>query len=97
MLPGGKSGKSVYDIAANSQNNLYMTEYQNNYMVRLDAKTGKVTYYQAPTALSRNRRGHMDDQDRFWFAEYRGNKIGMFDTKQEKFSEWPLPTIHPAL
>ncbi len=34
----------------------------------------------------------MDAQDRFWFAEYRGNKIGMFDTKQEKFSEWALPT-----
>ena len=67
-------------------------EFQNNYIVRLDAKTGAVTYYQAPTPVSRNRRGSMDEQDRFWFAEYRGNKIGMFDTKQEKFSEWPLPT-----
>ena len=92
MLPGGKSGKSIYDIAADSHDNLYMTEFLNNYMVRLDAKTGQVSYYQAPTALSRNRRGRMDDQDRFWFAEYRGNKVGMFDTKQEKFSEWPLPT-----
>jgi streptogramin lyase len=92
MLPGGRAGKSIYDIAADSKNNLYMTEFQNNYIVRLDAKTGQVTYYQAPTALSRNRRGNMDDQDRFWFAEYRGNKIGMFDTRQEKFSEWPLPT-----
>ena len=35
----------------------------------------------------------MDDQDRFWFAEYRGNKIGMFDTRQERFSEWPLPRL----
>jgi virginiamycin B lyase len=60
--------------------------------MRLDAKDGKVTYYQVPTPLSRNRRGHMDGQDRFWFAEYRGNKIAMFDTKQEKISEWPLPT-----
>jgi virginiamycin B lyase len=92
MLPGGKTNKSIYDIAADSGNNLYMTEFQNNYIVRLDAKTGAVTYYQAPTPLSRNRRGNMDEQDRFWFAEYRGNKIGMFDTRQEKFSEWPLPT-----
>jgi streptogramin lyase len=91
MLPGGKDNKSIYDIAADSHDNLYMTEFLNNYMVRLDAKTGQVSYYQAPTALSRNRRGHMDDQDRFWFGEYHGNKIGMFDTKQEKFSEWPLP------
>ncbi len=92
LLPGGRANKSIYDIAADSGNNLYMTEFQNNYIVRLDAKTGVVTYYQAPTALSRNRRGNMDAQDRFWFAEYRGNKIGMFDTKQEKFSEWALPT-----
>ena len=92
LLPGGRANKSIYDIAADSSNNLYMTEFQNNYIVRLDAKTGAVTYYQAPTALSRNRRGNMDAQDRFWFAEYRGNKIGMFDTKQEKFSEWALPT-----
>jgi streptogramin lyase len=91
MLPGGKANKSIYDIAADSQNNLYMTEFQNNYIVRLDAKTGKVTYYQSPTPLSRNRRGNIDEQDRFWFAEYRGNKIGLFDTKQEKFQEWPLP------
>jgi virginiamycin B lyase len=92
MLPGGRANKSIYDIAADSSNNLYMTEFQNNYIVRQDAKTNAVTYYQAPTPLSRNRRGNMDAQDRFWFAEYRGNKIGMFDTKQERFSEWPLPT-----
>jgi streptogramin lyase len=34
----------------------------------------------------------MDEQDRLWFAEYRGNKIGMFDTKEESFKEWALPT-----
>ena len=34
----------------------------------------------------------MDAQDRLWFAEYRGNKIGMFDTKEESFKEWKLPT-----
>ena len=34
----------------------------------------------------------MDNQDRLWFAEYRGNKIGMFDTKEQTFKEWPLPT-----
>ena len=34
----------------------------------------------------------MDAQDRLWFGEYRGDKIGMFDTKTEKFTEWPMPT-----
>jgi streptogramin lyase len=34
----------------------------------------------------------MDSQDRLWFGEYRGNRIGMFDTKTEKFQEWLVPT-----
>jgi streptogramin lyase len=34
----------------------------------------------------------MDEQDRLWFAEYRGNKIGMFDTNEQTFKEWSLPT-----
>lgn len=30
------------------------------------------------------------------FAEFYGGKIGMFDTKTEKFQEWPVPTPHTA-
>ena len=67
-------------------------EFVDNYIGRIDAATGKVTFYRAPTKFARNRRGFVDDQDRLWFAEYRGNKIGMFDTKTETFKEYPLPT-----
>src|SRR5713101_77792 len=75
-----------------SQNNVYVTDFQKNYVIKVDAKSGKFTAYQTGTPLSRNRRGRIDDQDRFWFAEYRGNKIAMLDTKEEKVQEWPLPT-----
>jgi virginiamycin B lyase len=34
----------------------------------------------------------MDAQDRLWFGEYRGDKIGVFDTKTETFTEWQVPT-----
>ena len=34
----------------------------------------------------------MDSQDRLWFAEYRGNRIGMLDTKTERIQEWAAPT-----
>jgi virginiamycin B lyase len=91
-LPAGKAGHSIYDVRADSQNNVYLTEFQRNNLARIDAKTGKFTFYQLPTNLSRNRRGRLDKEDRFWFAEYRGNKIAMFDTKTEKFQEFPLPT-----
>ena len=34
----------------------------------------------------------MDPQDRLWFAEYRGDRMAMFDTKTERIQEWPAPT-----
>ena len=52
----------------------------------------KTTPFATPTPNSGPRRGHMDPQDRLWFAEFRGNKVGMFDTKTERFQEWTVPT-----
>jgi streptogramin lyase len=83
---------TIYGIASDSRNNLYLMEFQDNYIGRIDAQTGKITFFRAPTKFSRNRRGIMDEQDRLWFAEYRGNKIGMFDTRTETFKEYPMPT-----
>ncbi len=34
----------------------------------------------------------MASQDRWWFAEFRSNKVGVFDTKTERFQEWASPT-----
>jgi virginiamycin B lyase len=91
-LPGGKQGYSIYDVRADSKNNVYVTDFQKNYVIKVDAKTLKYTAYQTGTPQSRNRRGRIDEQDRFFFAQYRGNKITMFDTKAEKMTEYPLPT-----
>src|SRR5260221_943690 len=32
----------------------------------------------------------MDAQDRFWFAQYRGDRITMLDTKSGEFKQWPV-------
>jgi virginiamycin B lyase len=82
---------NIYDIVPDSQNNLYFTDFAQQQIGRVDAKTLKVTFYQLPTMKSAPRRGMMDSQDRMWFAEYRGDKIAMFDTKAEKFTEWQMP------
>jgi len=34
----------------------------------------------------------MDSQDRLWFGENNADRIGMFDTRTERFQEWPAPT-----
>jgi hypothetical protein len=68
-----------------------MAEFTHRHIGKIDAKTGKVTWYPLPTANGRARRMNIDDQDRILVAEYRGNKIAMFDPATEKFTEWPLP------
>ena len=88
-LPRGKH--SIYQVISDSQNNLWMSEFTHGYLGKIDAKTGKATWYPVPTANARARRMNIDDQDRIVVAEYRGNKIAVFDTRTEKFTEYPVP------
>ena len=83
---------NIYDVVPDSRNNAYFTDFEQGQIRRIDAKTGKITFYQTPTANSRPRRASIDSDDRFWFAEYRGNRVGMFDTRSERFQEWLAPT-----
>ncbi len=83
---------SSYGVSSDSKNNFYGMNLNGTYIIKVDAKTKKVTPYPTPTPNAGPRRGHMDAQDRLWFAEFRANKIGMFDTKTEKFQEFPVST-----
>jgi virginiamycin B lyase len=83
---------NIYDVIPDSKNNVYFTDFRHQHIGRIDAKTGEVKLFEAPTAGAAPRRGSMDAQDRLWFGEYRGDRIGMFDTKTEQFKEWKLAT-----
>jgi virginiamycin B lyase len=83
---------SSYGVSSDSKNNFYGMNLNGTYIIKVDAKTKKVTPYPTPTPNAGPRRGHMDAQDRLWFAEFRANKIGMFDTKTEKSQEFPVST-----
>jgi streptogramin lyase len=83
---------NIYDVIPDSKNNVYFTDFRQQHVGRIDAKTGEVKLFEAPTARSAPRRGSMDAQDRLWFGEYRGDRIGMFDTRTEQFREWKLTT-----
>jgi len=91
-----KRNHNIYDVIADSKNNVYFTDFANEHIGRIDAKSGKVTLYPTPTPGSSPRRGMMDAQDRLWFAEYRGNRIGLFDPRTERFQEWEAPTAWSA-
>ena len=73
----------VYGIRADSDNNLYLLDFQSSNIGLIDAKTGEFTVYRGEIANSRPRRGAVDDQNRLWYAEYAGNAVGMVDPKTE--------------
>ena len=75
---------NIYDVIPDSQNNAFFTDFRQGQIGRIDAKTGEVALFQTPTPKSAPRRGNMDAQDRLWFGEYRGDRIGMFDTKSQR-------------
>src|SRR5438093_1994164 len=76
-----------YGVISDSKNNFYGTNFSGQYIIKIDANTLNVTPFPTPTPNSAPRRGHMDPQDRLWFAEYRCNMIGMSDTKTERTRE----------
>ena len=90
LLPPGHR-YSIYQVISDSKNNLWMAEFEDGYLGKIDAKTLKVTWFPVPTPHARARRMEIDDQDRILLTEYRGNKVALFDTKTEKFTEYPLP------
>ena len=91
-----KEPHNIYDVISDSHNNAFFTDFRQNHIGRIDAKTGEVRLYETPTKGSSPRRGSMDAQDRLWFGEYRGHNIGMLDTKTGVMKEWTVPTPFSA-
>lgn len=90
--PYPEPSPNIYDVISDAQNNAYFTTFGRAEIGRIDAKTGKITYYKTPTPNSAPRRGSLDAAGHVWFGEYRGDRIGMFDPETEKFQEWTPPT-----
>jgi streptogramin lyase len=93
FLPEATAPKhpTIYQVISDSQNNLWMAEFVAGHIGKIDAKTTKVTWYAVPTQNARARRMNIDAQDRITVTEYRGNKVAVFDTRAEKFTEYDLP------
>ena len=91
-----KEPHNIYDVISDSHNNAFFTDFRQQHIGRIDAKTGEVTLYETPTKGSSPRRGTMDSRDRLWFGEYRGHNIGMLDTQSGVIREWKVPTPFSA-
>ena len=92
FLPPGHR-YSIYQLISDSNNNVWMAEFEDGYLGKIDAKTLKVTWFPLPSPHGRARRMEIDDQDRILVTEYRANKVALFDTKTEQFTEYDLPPL----
>jgi streptogramin lyase len=83
---------SIYEIFPDAQNNLYIADFSDRAVGRIDAKTGEYSFVQTFTDRSRPRRGEIDNEGRLWFAEYAVDNVAVLDTKTNQLKEWSLPT-----
>jgi virginiamycin B lyase len=89
-----KPASNLYDIATDSHNNPYFTDFADvaeSRIGRVDAKSGNIQWFYTPTQYARPRRVTMNSRDQLWIAEFRGNKLARFDTTTYQFQEWQLP------
>lgn len=77
-----------YQVVVSSKGNPYMST--RGVINWFDVAANVPKSFKMPHAMSGGRRGRMDAQDRFWFAEYSYDTIGMFDTTTEMLKQWPL-------
>ena len=84
---------NVYDVIPDSQNNGYFLPLGSEEIGRIDAKTGAITMFKTPTPGFGTATRH-DGRARIASGSARTarNRIGMFDTRTQKFQEWPAPT-----
>ncbi len=83
---------SIYEIFPDAQNNLYIADFSDRAIGRIDAKTGEYSFVQTFTDRSRPRRGEFDKDGRLFFSEYAVDVVGMLDTKTNTLQEWNMPT-----
>ena len=82
---------AIYQVMSDSKNNLWMAEFAQGHLGKIDAKTLAVKWYPLPTPYGRARRLNIDAQDRIVVTEYRGNQVALFDPKTENFTEHNMP------
>ena len=61
-------------------------------LVRFDPARNNFTSVNVPTVSSFPMRLVVDDQNRIWFTELLGNKIGVYDQSKKQLTEYPVPT-----
>ena len=81
-----------YGINADLNNNLYMLDFNSGDLGMLDGKTKKLDISRTEIPNSRPRRGRVDGENRLWFAEFYGDRAGVYDYTKNEVKEYKVPT-----
>jgi streptogramin lyase len=89
--PPGKPSIAVYGLVSDLQNNAYLLDnnFNQTQIWRVDAKTGETSYIDVGNGGGR--RGHIDAQNRLWFAQFYTNRYGMYDPQTKKVTLYEVP------
>ncbi len=77
-----------YQIDRDAQDNLVCADFYGARIIVVDAKTGATTAVPTPTPDSAPRRGRSDPDGRFWFGEFWGDKVAVFDPRSASIREF---------
>ncbi len=91
--PEGSPPTRAYDNVVDNDNNLFGFHMRNHKLWTTDVQTLETEWFEFPDDRVGCRRGHMDDQERIWCADFMGNGLVMFNTKTREFEgNWTMPT-----
>src|SRR5262249_32153170 len=76
--------------------NFICNDFYGSNIIAVDAKSGAAKVYPTPTPHAAPRRGRLDDQGRYWFGEFWGDRIGMLDFKTQTIREFPFSATYSS-
>lgn len=84
-----------HDVVVDSAGTVWYSDFGNQFLGKLDPKTGQVTEYPIPLVKPGFPTGslelHLDEDENVWLSMMFQGGIAKFDQKTEKFQAFPLP------
>ena len=88
-----------HDAIPDAQGNIWYADFGQQYIARLDPKTGKVVEYASPVPKPKFPKGYrtvrFDPDGNVWMSMQSQGSAGKFDPKTEKFEIWTIPDRDP--
>src|SRR6266568_4660760 len=87
--------RSQHDAVADSQGNIWYSDFGSQFLGKLDAKTGKIVEYPVPLMHSEEPKGALDigvdPEGKIWMGMMYQGVIARFDPNTQKFDSWKSP------